>query len=111
MNRLISRSLLTLVGTAILSTNVMAAEPAVCKNVRLGVVNWTDVMATSAMTQVLLDGLGYKTKQTSASQQIIFAGIRDQRLDMFLGYWNPIMTQTITPSSTPGRSRSLNNPA
>ncbi|WP_342623961.1 choline ABC transporter substrate-binding protein [Pseudomonas alkylphenolica] len=97
MNRLISRSLLTLVGTAILSTNVMAAEPAVCKNVRLGVVNWTDVMATSAMTQVLLDGLGYKTKQTSASQQIIFAGIRDQRLDMFLGYWNPIMTQTITP--------------
>uniref|UniRef100_UPI00259011C3 glycine betaine ABC transporter substrate-binding protein n=1 Tax=uncultured Pseudomonas sp. TaxID=114707 RepID=UPI00259011C3 len=45
----------------------------------------------------LLDGLGYQTKQTSASQQIIFAGIRDKRLDMFLGYWNPIMTQTITP--------------
>ena len=39
MNRMISRSLLMLVGTAILSTNVMAAEPAACKNVRLGVVN------------------------------------------------------------------------
>lgn len=62
----------------------------------MGVVNWTDVIATSAMTQVALDGLGYKTKQTSASQQIIFAGIRDQRLDLFLGYWNPLMTQTIT---------------
>ncbi|WP_426934789.1 glycine betaine ABC transporter substrate-binding protein, partial [Bacillus wiedmannii] len=23
--------------------------------------------------------------------------IRDKRLDMFLGYWNPIMNQTITP--------------
>ncbi|MFJ4372336.1 choline ABC transporter substrate-binding protein [Pseudomonas japonica] len=107
----ISRSLLMLVGTAILSTNVMAAEPAACKNVRLGVVNWTDVMATSAMTQVLLDGLGYQTKQTSASQQIIFAGIRDQRLDLFLGYWNPIMTQTITPFVDSGQVKVLDAPS
>jgi len=107
----ISRSLLMLVGTAILSTNVMAAEPAACKNVRLGVVNWTDVMATSAMTQVLLDGLGYQTKQTSASQQIIFAGIRDQRQDLFLGYWNPIMTQTITPFVDAGQVKVLDAPS
>lgn len=107
----ISRSLLMLVGTAVLSANVMAAEPAVCKNVRLGVVNWTDVMATSAMTQVLLDGLGYQTKQTSASQQIIFAGIRDQRLDLFLGYWNPIMTQTITPFVDAGQVKVLDAPS
>ena len=96
MKRLISCCLLMLTSTAMLSA-AQAAEPESCKNVRLGVVNWTDVMATSAMTQVLLDGLGYETKQTSASQQIIFAGIRDQRLDLFLGYWNPLMTQTITP--------------
>ena len=97
MHRLIRRSLLTIAVSATLSAPVFAAEPAACKNVRLGVVNWTDVIATSAMAQVLLDGLGYQTKQTSASQQIIFAGIRDNRLDMFLGYWNPIMNQTITP--------------
>ena len=96
MNRLISCCLLMLTGT-LLTQQVNAAEPASCKNVRLGVVNWTDVIATSAMTQVLLEGLGYEVKPTSASQQIIFAGIRDQRLDMFLGYWNPLMTQTITP--------------
>eukprot|EP01034_Spumella_vulgaris_P046587 gene46587-58088_t len=86
MNRLISRCVLAL--GAVLSTSVWAADAASCKNVRMGVVNWTDVIATSAMTQVLLDGLGYSTKQTSASQQIIFSGIRDQRLDLFLGYWN-----------------------
>jgi hypothetical protein len=97
MKRLISSCVLALSGTALLSASVMAAEPTSCQNVRMGVVNWTDVIATSAMTQVLLDGLGYSTKQTSASQQIIFAGIRDQRLDLFLGYWNPLMTQTITP--------------
>ena len=97
MNRLISRCVLALSASAILSTPVMAVDAPACQNVRMGVVNWTDVIATSAMAQVLLDGLGYKTKQTSASQQIIFAGIRDQRLDLFLGYWNPLMTQTITP--------------
>ena len=91
MKRLISCCLL------VLSPYAWAAEDASCKNVRMGVVNWTDVIATSAMAQTLLDGLGYKTKQTSASQQIIFAGLRDKRLDMFLGYWNPIMNQSITP--------------
>ena len=91
MKRLISWCLL------VLSPYALAAEDASCKNVRMGVVNWTDVIATSAMAQTLLDGLGYKTKQTSASQQIIFAGLRDKRLDMFLGYWNPIMNQSITP--------------
>ena len=97
MKRLISSCVLALSGSVFLSSGALAADAASCQNVRLGVVNWTDVIATSALTQVLLDGLGYKTKQTSASQQIIFAGIRDQRLDLFLGYWNPLMNQTITP--------------
>ncbi|MGV8918986.1 MAG: choline ABC transporter substrate-binding protein [Pseudomonas sp.] len=97
MKKMISSCLLALTGTTFIAGSALAAEAPDCQEVRLGVVNWTDVMATSAMTQVLLDGLGYKTKQTSASQQIIFAGIRDKRLDMFLGYWDPLMTQTITP--------------
>lgn len=109
MNRLISCCVLVLAGTALSIAN--AAESASCKNVRLGVVNWTDVIATSAMTQVLLDDLGYDVKQTSASQQIIFAGIRDQRLDMFLGYWNPLMTQTITPFVENKQVRVLNEPS
>ncbi|WP_422422715.1 choline ABC transporter substrate-binding protein [Pseudomonas sp. GZD-222] len=111
MHSLIRRSLLSLALSTTLVPHLFAAEPEACKNVRLGVVNWTDVMATSAMTQVLLDGLGYKTKQTSASQQIIFAGIRDQRLDMFLGYWNPIMTQTITPFIDAKQVKVLDQPS
>lgn len=111
MNRLISCCLLMLTGTALLTGTASAAEPASCKNVRLGVVNWTDVIATSAMTNVLLDDLGYNVKQTSASQQIIFAGIRDQRLDMFLGYWNPLMTQTIAPFVEQKQVRVLDQPS
>lgn len=111
MNKMLSCLLLTLSGAALFTAGASAAEPAACKNVRLGVVNWTDVIATSAMTQVLLDGLGYQVKQTSASQQIIFAGIRDQRLDMFLGYWNPLMTQTITPFVEQKQVRVLPEPS
>ena len=111
MKRLFARCLSIFCGTALLSTSVLAADDPSCKTVRMGVVNWTDVIATSAMAQVLLDGLGYQTKQTSASQQIIFAGIRDKRLDMFLGYWNPIMTQTITPFIDAQQVKVLDKPS
>jgi glycine betaine/proline transport system substrate-binding protein len=91
------RLLLTLTGALLIGANAMAAEPASCKNIRMGVVSWTDVVATSGMADVLLNGLGYDSKQTSAVQQIIFAGIRDKRLDIFLGYWKPAMDNNIAP--------------
>ncbi|WP_431036105.1 choline ABC transporter substrate-binding protein [Pseudomonas yamanorum] len=97
MKRLFNRCLLILTGTALLSANAMAADPASCKVVRMGVVSWTDVIATSGMADVLLNSLGYDSKQTSAVQQIIFAGIRDKRLDIFLGYWKPAMDNNIAP--------------
>ncbi len=37
----------------------LAAEPEQCRTVRLGTVNWTDVVASSAVAEALLDGLGY----------------------------------------------------
>ncbi|WP_296261759.1 MULTISPECIES: choline ABC transporter substrate-binding protein [unclassified Pseudomonas] len=79
------------------STALMAAEPAKCQSVRMGVVNWTDVVATSAVAEVLLQSIGYEVKQTSAAQQIVFGGLRDDRLDVFLGYWKPAMDKNIAP--------------
>ncbi|HEK1766625.1 TPA: choline ABC transporter substrate-binding protein [Pseudomonas putida] len=73
------------------------AEPAACQNVRMGSVNWTDVVASSAVAEALLDSLGYKVKQTSASQQIILAGMAEKRLDVFLGYWQPTMQSVAKP--------------
>jgi len=75
MKRLFNRCLLILTGAALLSANAMAADPASCKVVRMGVVSWTDVIATSGMADVLLNGLGYDSKHTIAVQQIIFSGI------------------------------------
>lgn len=93
------------------STALLAAEPAACKNVRMGVVNWTDVVATSAMAQVLLQNMGYEVKQTSAAQQIIFGGLRDDRLDIFLGYWKPAMDKNIAPFIAANQVKVLDKPS
>ncbi len=103
--------LLTLAGIALLSAQAMAAEPASCKNIRMGVVSWTDVVATSGMADVLLNGLGYNSKQISAVQQIIFAGIRDKRLDIFLGYWKPAMDNNIAPFLAAKQLKVLETPS
>ncbi|MGX9568902.1 choline ABC transporter substrate-binding protein [Pseudomonas sp. CFBP 5748] len=111
MKRLFKRCLSILCGTALLSTGAIAAEPASCQTVRMGVVNWTDVIATSGMADVLLTGLGYDSKQTSAVQQIIFAGIRDKRLDIFLGYWKPAMDKNIAPFLAANQVTVLDKPS
>jgi glycine betaine/proline transport system substrate-binding protein len=104
--RHVSCALLTLSSTALL-----AAEPAACQSVRMGVVNWTDVIATSAMADVLLQGMGYEVKQTSAAQQIIFGGLRDARLDIFLGYWSPAMDKNIAPVLAAKQVKVLDQPS
>jgi glycine betaine/proline transport system substrate-binding protein len=81
---------------SLFSTSLLA-DDASCKNVRIGAVGWTDVVATTAVASELLQGLGYETKQTQASQQIIFAGIQKGHIDAFLGYWKPIMDDNIKP--------------
>lgn len=81
---------------SLFSTSLLA-DDASCKNVRIGAVGWTDVVATTAVATELLQGLGYETKQTQASQQIIFAGIQKGQIDAFLGYWKPIMDDNIKP--------------
>lgn len=93
------RSIKAATCAALLSISVAswAAEPAACQNVRMGSVNWTDVVASSAVAEALLDSLGYKVKQTSASQQIVLAGMAEKRLDVFLGYWQPTMQSVAKP--------------
>jgi glycine betaine/proline transport system substrate-binding protein len=93
------------------ATCAAAAEAPSCKQVRMGVANWTDVMATSAVAKVVLDELGYSAEQTFASEQIVLTGIKDKKLDLFLGYWSPLMTASVEPMVAAGQiavSRSPN---
>ncbi len=93
------------------SAPLLAAEDASCKTVRLGAVGWTDVVATTAVANQLLQGLGYETTQTQASQQIIFAGIQKGQVDAFLGYWKPIMDDNIKPFLDAGAVKVADKPS
>ncbi|MBT8769290.1 choline ABC transporter substrate-binding protein [Metapseudomonas boanensis] len=93
------------------SSSLFAAEPASCQQARIGVVGWTDVVATTAVAATLLDGLGYKTSQITASQQIIFAGIDKKQIDFFLGYWKPAMDNNIKPFLDKGQVKVFERPS
>ncbi|WP_419736537.1 choline ABC transporter substrate-binding protein [Pseudomonas sp. COR18] len=88
-----------------------AAEPADCKLVKLGATNWSDTVATSAMAQLAMESLGYQVKLTTASQQIILAGLTDRKLDTFLGYWQPTMQPVAEPYIRKQQIRVITPPA
>ncbi|MDM8348813.1 choline ABC transporter substrate-binding protein [Pseudomonas sp. sp1636] len=106
LNALAGCCLLTL-----FSSSLLAADDASCQTIRIGAVGWTDVVATTAVAAELLDGLGYQTTQTQASQQIIFAGIQRKQIDVFLGYWKPIMDDNIKPFLAKGAVRVAEQPS
>jgi glycine betaine/proline transport system substrate-binding protein len=96
---------------SLFSSSLLAADDASCQTIRLGAVGWTDVVATTAVASELLGGLGYQTTQTQASQQIIFAGIQKDQVDVFLGYWKPIMDDNIKPFLANGGVRVAAEPS
>jgi glycine betaine/proline transport system substrate-binding protein len=95
----------------VFSSSLLAAEDASCQQTRIGVVGWTDVVATSAVAATLLEGLGYQTKQITASQQIIFSGIDKQQFEFFLGYWKPAMDSNIKPFLDKGQVKVFAEPS
>jgi len=74
-----------------------AVEPPECRTVRFADIGWTDITATTSLTTVVLQGLGYKANTTIASVPIAFTGLKRKNIDVFLGYWNPSMIPIIDP--------------
>lgn len=67
----------------------VAGEPPECRNVRFGVVGFSDVAAVTAITSRVLDQLGYTPSTVNLSVPIIFASLQNQNIDVFLGNWMP----------------------
>ncbi len=72
-------------------------EDATCATVKFADIGWTDITATTALSSVVLEGLGYKAEATIASVPIAFAGLKKGQIDAFLGYWSPSMTPILEP--------------
>ncbi|MGH8352405.1 MAG: choline ABC transporter substrate-binding protein [Pseudomonas sp.] len=65
------------------------AEEASCATVRMADPGWSDIAVTNGITAFLLDGLGYKARVDTLAVPIIFGGLKDGLVDVFLGNWMP----------------------
>jgi glycine betaine/proline transport system substrate-binding protein len=65
------------------------ADPAQCRDVRFGVVGFSDVTAATAVASEVLRQLGYLPASVNLSVPVIFASLQNRNLDVFLGNWMP----------------------
>ena len=78
---------------------VMLAGPAAanCDKVIFSDVGWTDITATTAVTSLVLQALGYETETKVLSVPITYASMAEGNIDVFLGNWMPTMEADIAP--------------
>ncbi|CAM3633711.1 hypothetical protein CCOS865_00101 [Pseudomonas reidholzensis] len=66
-----------------------ADSDAQCSTVKLADPGWSDIASTNAVARLLLESLGYQVKIDSLAVPIIYGGLKDGRVDAFLGNWMP----------------------
>ena len=79
-----------------------SAEPEQCKIVRMAEPGWNDLAFTTGVAEVLLDALGYEPKSTLLGINVIYESLKNQDLDVFLGYWDPAMITYYEPYKKDG---------
>lgn len=60
-----------------------------CATVKMADPGWSDIAATNAIAGFLLDAMGYKAKVDTLAVPIIYGGLKDGQVDLFLGNWMP----------------------
>lgn len=91
-------------GIAAAMTSVMmgvgiahATDPASCKTIRTANIGWTDNKVQNAVFSQLAEGLGYDMKVNLYSLQVMYAGMTNNKIDIFLDNWTPSQNPTTTP--------------
>ena len=75
-------------GLGVVTANA-ADSDAQCSTVKLADPAWSDIASTNAISKLLLESLGYQVKIDSLAVPIIYGGLKDGRIDAFLGNWMP----------------------
>lgn len=85
------KNLFTKLAVAVMSLSGVVANAAdeSCSTVRMADPGWSDIAATNATAGFLLEGMGYKTKVDTLAVPIAYGGLKDGKIDVFLGNWMP----------------------
>lgn len=59
--------------------------------VRFAEVAWTDIIATTATTRLVLEAIGYETSSVMVAVPMAYEGMAGGDVDVFLGNWMPSM--------------------
>ena len=97
MLKSVSRLVIAMVVIVMFVGPGFAADPDGCKQVRFSDVGWTDITSTTALSTVVLEGLGYKVKTHVLSVPVTFASLKNKDIDIFLGLWMPSMAADEKP--------------
>jgi glycine betaine/proline transport system substrate-binding protein len=84
----------------------LAAPPVLaegCDEVTFSDVGWTDITATTAVTSIILNALGYETETKILSVPVTYTSLAEGDIDVFLGNWMPTMEADIAPYREAGR--------
>ncbi len=84
-------------GLGLASQPATAMDPQGCEPVRFSDVGWTDITATTAVTTLLLESLGYETDVKVLSVPVTYTSLKNKDIDVFLGNWMPTMEGDIAP--------------
>ncbi|MCB1312906.1 MAG: choline ABC transporter substrate-binding protein [Sedimentitalea sp.] len=87
----------TLAAAAVAMTFGAGMAAADCGKVTFSDVGWTDITATTAVTTVLLEALGYETDIKILSVPVTYTSMAAGDIDVFLGNWMPTMEADIAP--------------
>ncbi|MFP4269171.1 MAG: choline ABC transporter substrate-binding protein [Alphaproteobacteria bacterium] len=75
-----------------------AAEvPEACRELVFSDVGWTDIAATTATTELVLEGLGYDVETKTLAVPVTYRSLANGDVDVFLGNWMPTMQADIEP--------------
>lgn len=79
-----------------------------CRDVRLGVVDWTDLHVANGIAKELLERIGYSVQLSDqpATPQV-FEQMQGGKIDAFLGYWTPAMIDIAGPFYGSGSVKTL----
>jgi glycine betaine/proline transport system substrate-binding protein len=93
----------TLLTTAVTFALAGSAFAEGCDKVVFADAGWTDITATAAATSIVLEALGYETETKLLSVPVIYTGLAQGDVDVFLGNWMPTMEADLAPHRDAGK--------
>ncbi|MEH6448148.1 MAG: glycine betaine ABC transporter substrate-binding protein [Oleispira sp.] len=90
----ISKIIISVLLTTFIISSASANQ---CRRVHIGLVNWTDVEATTALTSVLMKELGLRVRTSVQTVPKTLEKLSKGKVDAFLGNWMPSNSASLQP--------------